>query len=98
MSHIDTLKVYEEYRASGYNEQKAKDLTNILEHSFMTKVKELKTEFASNKLISILGSIIILVGIGIIGLLWTVTVDLEVLKIGQQNHSTQIQQLSMKAE
>ena len=80
MSHIDTLKVYEEYKAAGFNEEAAKRLTNILENSFMTKVKELKNDFASQKFNSILGGLIITLQIAVIGLLWNNNVDLQVLK------------------
>lgn len=69
MSHIDTLQVYEEYRAAGMDDLQAKKMTAILEKSFMTKVNDLKHDFASNKVLSIWGSIIavlasILIGLG----------------------------------
>jgi hypothetical protein len=91
MSHIDTLKVYEEYRAAGFDEKTAKELTNVLESSF-TKIhkslfeelkqwlKEAKEDFASQKLISILGGLILLALTTSIGLLWNLTVDFQILK------------------
>jgi hypothetical protein len=58
MSHIDTLEVYERYRASGLDETTAREYTSILENSFMTKVNELKSEFVSSKMLSIVGALV----------------------------------------
>ena len=46
----------------------------------MTKVNELKEDFASQKLITILGGIIITIGVALITITWHISVDLEVLK------------------
>lgn len=69
MSHVNTLEVCDKYRAAGFDDATARALTNILENSFMTKVNELKEDFASNKVVNIWGSIVaffgaILIGIG----------------------------------
>ena len=80
MSHIDTLKVYEEYKLAGFSEETARHLTNVLENSFMTKINELKDDFASQKFNTILGGLIITLQIAVLGLLWNNNVDLQVLK------------------
>ena len=84
MSHINTLKVYEEYRAAGFDEKTAKDLTSILENSFMSQVKdwlkEAKNDFASQKLLSTLGALILIAMSAGIGLLWYISIELQVLK------------------
>ncbi len=80
MSHINTLEVYERYMASGLDDAQAREYTNILENSFMTKVNELKREFANNKVISIFGALILLVGASSIGMLWKLTIDMEIMK------------------
>ena len=54
MSHIDTLKVYRQYKAAGFSDDVATSQTEILENSFMTKVKELKDDFASQKVASLM--------------------------------------------
>ena len=80
MSHIDTLKVYEEYMAAGFDDKTAKKLTNVLENSFMTKVKELREDFASQKLVSILGGLILTALVTLIGITWNISIDLQVFK------------------
>lgn len=88
MSHIDTLKVYEEYKAAGFDDKTAKDLTNILESSHKSLIedlkewlKEAKQDFASQKMISVLGALILLAMTAGIGLLWSVSIDLQTLKV-----------------
>lgn len=81
MSHIDTLKVYEEYKAAGFDANTAKQLTNILENSFMTKVRELKQDFVSQKLNTILAGLILTALLTSIGLMWNMSIDLQTLKV-----------------
>lgn len=80
MSHIDTLKVYEEYRAAGLDDKAAKEYTNILENSFMTKVKELKEDFTSHKFNTILGGLLLTAMLTLIGMVWNLSVDFQVFK------------------
>lgn len=80
MSHINTLEVYKEYIGAGFSPEESTRMTRILENSFMTKVNELKNDFASQKFISILGTLILFVGISTVGLMWRLSVDMEVLK------------------
>lgn len=80
MSHIDTLQVYKEAIQAGYTETEASFYANTLDNSFMTKVNELKYDFASQKLITILGGIIISIGIALVTITWNISVDIEVLK------------------
>jgi hypothetical protein len=80
MSHIDTLKVYEEYRAAGFSDIKARTATQVLEQSFIAKVNELKEDFASNKLIAILGSIIIAIGGFTLNKVWDLSHDMVEVK------------------
>lgn len=94
MAHIDTLKVYEEYRASGLDEKTAKEYTELLEkaHSSLYKThsslyeeikkwfKEAKEDFASQKSNNIIGGIIVTLLIAVIGLLWNNNLDLQTLK------------------
>jgi len=76
MSHLDTLKVYKEYLATGLNETQAQEYTNILENSFMTKVDELRKEFTSNKLVAIMGTIIITIGGFTLSKVWDLSHDM----------------------
>ena len=84
MAHIDTLKIYEEYRAAGLDEKTAKEFTNILENSFATSVKEwlkdAKEDFASQKMVSIIGALILLIMTAGVSLMWYISIDLQVLK------------------
>ncbi len=84
MSHLDTLKIYEEYKAAGLDDKTAKEYTNILENSFTTNLREwlkdAKADFASQKLITILGSLILLAMTAGVSLMWNISVDLQVLK------------------
>lgn len=88
MSHIDTLKVYEEYVASGIERNQAKAMTNSLLQmedrlhvSILNYLKELKSDFASQKLISILGAIIIAIGGFTLAELWSLSKDMEGVNI-----------------
>lgn len=77
MSHIDTLQVYEDYKATGLDDIRAKEYTRILENSFITKLNELKDDFASNRLVSVLGALILIVGSACIGQLWNLSMKFE---------------------
>lgn len=93
MSHIDTLKVYEEYRATGLDEKSARQFTNILENSFMTKVKEFKEDFANQKMVSIMGGVIITMLLAMGGELWYVSKEVSIL-----SRDTQEIRLLIKSE
>lgn len=76
MSHIDTLKVYNEYLAMGKTPQEASAYTHILEDSFMTKVNELKEDFMSNGKQLFVNTLILLALGGIGSQLWGVSREL----------------------
>lgn len=80
MAHLDTLKIYKEYLALGHNEISAQKETDILEHSFMTKVNELKSEFLSNKLAAFMGSLIIAIGGFTLAKMWDLSHDMTEVK------------------
>lgn len=84
MPHIDTLKVFEEYKAAGLDEKTAKEFTNILENSFMTKIgewiKELKVEAVSQKTTCVLGFLILSASLILMAMLWNLSKDLKALK------------------
>lgn len=86
MSHIDTLKVYNQYLAMGKTPEEASKYTNILEESYRSirfdiyeYMKELKQDFASQKLIGILGSIIFAGMIAIAGTMWNISLNMGTL-------------------
>lgn len=94
MSHVDTLKIYEGYRAAGLSEKQAQEYTMIIENTFIKTVSELKEEFASKNSIcifAILSSLIFFIVVCYAFLLWRTTLDLEVLKVVQKTHSEQLQ-------
>jgi hypothetical protein len=80
MAHIDTLKMFEGLRAAGIPEGQARAQVETLENSFSPLFKELKQDFASQKLVGLFGGLILLVGATTIGLLWRLSIDVELLK------------------
>jgi hypothetical protein len=87
MSHINTLATYKDLVAKGMDSVQAEihvqsllDSEERIRHSVFEWVKELKEDFASQKLISILGGLILLVGAANIAMMWHITVDVEILK------------------
>ena len=80
MSHIDTLKVYHQYIIAGFSPEESEKMTDILENSFMTKVNEFRGEFASNKLITVLGTIIIMIGSFTLAKVWDLSHDMVEVK------------------
>jgi hypothetical protein len=80
MSHINTLEVYREYKLAGFSDEQAEKMTSILENSFMTKVRELKSEFTSNKMITTLGIIIITIGSFTLAKVWDLSHDMVEVK------------------
>ncbi len=80
MSNLDTLKIYQEYIAAGFTEEKAVAMTNVLENSFITKVNELRREFTSNKMVAIMGTIIIAIGGFTLNKLWDLSHDMTEVK------------------
>lgn len=92
MSHIDTLKVYEEYRAAGFNDKQAKDLTNILENSFMTQIKEwlkdTKEDFASQRFVFAFGGLMVTAMLAMAGELWYISKEVSILSRDMQEVRT----------
>lgn len=80
MSHVNTLEVFDNYKAAGFDDKTARDLTNILEHSFMATVADLKGDFASSKVINIFASIIIAIGGFTLAKLWDLSHDMVEVK------------------
>jgi hypothetical protein len=76
MSHLNTLEIYRKMLRAGMSENDALLQTDILENSVMTKINELKDDFASSKIISIFGAIIIGIGGFILLQLWNMTHDI----------------------
>lgn len=62
MRRIDTLKAYEELLKVGILPEQARIQVDLIDHSFNEILKEFKGEFASNKMVAIMGSIIIAIG------------------------------------
>lgn len=73
MSHIDTLQVYEDLIASGIPEKQAKAQIKSMD-TFYSNIKD---EFVSNKLISILGTLLLIVASATIGQLWNLSMKFE---------------------
>jgi hypothetical protein len=84
MSHIDTLKVYEDYKATGLSDTVAKEYTKVLENSLMSKLNEFKGEFASNKMVSMLGALILIALTAISGELWYLSKEVSILSRDMQ--------------
>jgi len=84
MSHIDTLKIYDQLMAANIPSEQARAQVLAMEQihvsineAALQWLKEAKNDFASNKLVSILGGLILLVGAGIVGQLWHISVKVE---------------------
>lgn len=84
MKHVNTLEIYKEALASGYTENQALSLANTLESSFTAVYEDFRDTFASNKLVSILGGIILIVLSGIAGELWYLSKEVSVLSRDMQ--------------
>lgn len=83
MKQIDTLKMYETLIAKGMSDKDAKiqiAAMDCIANDLLEWLKELKQDFASQKLVSILGGLILVVGVSTIGMMWKLSIDLEVLK------------------
>lgn len=87
MKHVNTLELYRELIASGLDEHQAnlqlkayEEISNSFYSELKEWLKEAKEEFASQKMLAILGGLILLVGTASIGMLWKLTVEAEVLK------------------
>jgi hypothetical protein len=64
MNPIDTLEIYKDALASGLTEEQARfqvRQAKNLECSFLYRINELKDEFASNKVVSTFGTMILAV-------------------------------------
>lgn len=104
MSHINTLKVYDELVASGVSEKEAKAQVNALleledrldnklityDNKLITYLKELKEDFASQKMITVLGSIIIIGMTAITSELWYLSKEVSILSRDMQEVRTYI--------
>jgi hypothetical protein len=81
--NIDTHKIYTDLIANGLTNEQAlahlKSYENI-GNSLLNWLREAREEFASQKLISILGTLILLVGAASIGLMWNLSVDMKILQ------------------
>ncbi len=104
MSHIDTLKIYQELISGGMTADQAQIQVNAFEamsHSFFNEMKEwlkdAKADFASQKLISILGALILAAGMASIGLLWNMSIDIGVLK-AENKAAVHIEKIVEKVE
>ena len=84
MKYINTLEVYEKLIASGASDAHARAQTTILENSFTAVYEDFKDTFASNKLVSIMGGIILLALSGIGGELWYLSKEVSTLSRDMQ--------------
>lgn len=84
MKHFNTLEIYKGALAAGFNEEQALLQANTFEKSFRAIYEDFKDTFASNKLVSILGGLILLALSGIGGELWVLSKDVAIInyKIG----------------
>ena len=76
MKHVNTLEIYDELMAKGFSEVQARAQTEILENSFKAVYEDFKDTFASNKLITIIGTIIIAIGGFTLNKVWDLSHDI----------------------
>ncbi len=80
MSHLNTLEIYDAYIRAGVDPITARSMTDILENSFMTKVNDLVKDFASSRVISVFGSIIIIIGGFTLARVWDLSHEMTEVK------------------
>lgn len=79
MKHVNTLEIYDELMAKGFSEIQARAQAEILENSFKAIYEDFKDMFASNKLVSIMGGIILIALTGIASELWWLSKEVSIL-------------------
>ena len=83
MSKLDSLKIFDDLVAAGVPQDQARTQAQIaynMKESILTEVKEwlieAKADFASQKLVSIMGSLILIALTGICAELWSMNKDM----------------------
>ena len=76
---MDTLKYYEELVSNGVPEAQAKIHTYAMEGQEKTVINQFKGEFASNKLVALIGTIIISIGGFTLAKIWDLSHDMVIL-------------------
>jgi hypothetical protein len=84
MKHINTLKVYKDALLAGFDERQAIHQAETFEKSFADIFQDLKEDFASQRLIYILGGIMLTVLVAIGGELWWLSKEVSILSRDMQ--------------
>ena len=85
MKYVNTLEIYKGALAAGHTEAQAINQANTLENSFKAVYEDFKDTFTSNKLVSILGGVIIIALTGIGGELWYLSKEVSILSRDMQD-------------
>ncbi len=84
MKQIDTLRMYETLVSNGMTDKEAKTQIAAMESigsDLMEWLKEARSDFASQKMVSILGGLILLALTAIGGQLWSLTTRFEIMEV-----------------